>query len=286
MRPADEGATPAAAQIHRRITRTAGSQPVTTCLRDRRRRFMDKLETVLRQHGRQDVFGVVAEPTIPPLPDVAADWRAQAEQQAAVGLPINQARRERADGGYPVANGLTFGSQAEVVVYELLVELQRACSRHRAIAVMPLPAAKLRDAGVRTPDFVVLGNGRAVVWSSGNTTAAAPRQTMKPTATVAGTPVTTYNAKRAATTRDEPRTRWSVGRSSVWCPGAVHTASAPIAGPRSTCPAPSTQGASTVGVWGARPPNMMTGDPVRALRGQTSPEPVPPVRFERTLDGF
>src|SRR5438034_4772961 len=42
MRPADEGATPAAAQIHRRNIRTAGSQPVTTCLRDRRRRFMDK----------------------------------------------------------------------------------------------------------------------------------------------------------------------------------------------------------------------------------------------------
>jgi hypothetical protein len=85
------------------------------------------------------------------------------EQHAAIGLPSNQARRERADGGYPVSDGLTFGSRAEIVVYELLVELQRACSRHRAIAVMPLPAAKLRDAGVRTPDFVVLGNGRAVV---------------------------------------------------------------------------------------------------------------------------
>src|SRR5215467_12120254 len=44
MRPADEGATLAAAQIHRRITRTAGSQPETTCLRDRRRKFMDKTD--------------------------------------------------------------------------------------------------------------------------------------------------------------------------------------------------------------------------------------------------
>lgn len=126
-------------------------------------RIWTKLETVLRQHGRQNVLGLVIEPRVPPLPDVAADWRAQAEQHAAIELPINQARRERADGGYPDLDGLTFGSRAEVVVCELLVELQRACSRHRAIAVMPLPAAKLRDAEVRTPDFMVLGNGRAVV---------------------------------------------------------------------------------------------------------------------------
>jgi len=30
-------------------------------------------------------------------------------------------------------------------------------------AVLPLPGAKLRDAGVRTPDFTVIGNGRAVI---------------------------------------------------------------------------------------------------------------------------
>lgn len=126
-------------------------------------RIWSKLQAVLRRHGREDVFGVVVERTVPPLPEVTADWRARAERQAAIGLPTNQARRERADAGYPVMDGLTFGSRAEVTVYELLVELQRACSRHRAIAVMPLPAAKLRDAGVRTPDFVVLGNGRALV---------------------------------------------------------------------------------------------------------------------------
>lgn len=126
-------------------------------------RIWGKLEPVLRQHGRDDVFGVVVEPTVPPLPEVAPDWRALAGQDAAGGPPINQARRERADGGYPVLNGLTFGSRAEVVVYELLVDLQRDCSRHQAIAVMPLPGVKLRDAGVRTPDFVVLGNGRAIV---------------------------------------------------------------------------------------------------------------------------
>jgi hypothetical protein len=31
------------------------------------------------------------------------------------------------------------------------------------IAVLPLPGASLRDAGVRTRDFVVIGNGRAVI---------------------------------------------------------------------------------------------------------------------------
>ena len=29
--------------------------------------------------------------------------------------------------------------------------------------MLPLPGAKLRDAGVRTPDFVVIGNGRAAI---------------------------------------------------------------------------------------------------------------------------
>lgn len=126
-------------------------------------RIWSKLELVLKQHGRQDVFGLVVEPAVPPLPDVPTDWRARAAQPAAEVSPSNQARRERVDGGYPTSDGLTFGSQAEVVVYGLLIELQRTSSRHRTIAVMPLPAARLRDAGVRTPDLVVLGNGRAVV---------------------------------------------------------------------------------------------------------------------------
>lgn len=126
-------------------------------------RIWSKLEVVLRRHGREDVFGVVVEPTLPELLEVTADWREEAERYAAIVSPSNQARRERADDGYPSLDGLTFGSRAEVVVYELLVKLQRKCSRHRAIAVMPLPGVKLRDTGVRTPDVVVLGNGRALV---------------------------------------------------------------------------------------------------------------------------
>ncbi len=74
-------------------------------------RIWRKLETVLRRHGRRDVFGVVIEPTLSSLPEVNADWRAQ----AAIEPPTNQARRERADGGYPTMDGLTFGSRAEMV---------------------------------------------------------------------------------------------------------------------------------------------------------------------------
>jgi hypothetical protein len=48
-------------------------------------------------------------------------------------------------------------------VYDTLVALQRARPRHQTFAVAPLPGVRLRDAGVRIPDLMVLGNGRAVV---------------------------------------------------------------------------------------------------------------------------
>ena len=48
------------------------------------------------------------------------------------------------------------GHGAEAVVYDALVGLQRACPRHQAIAVLPLPGVELRDAGVRTRTQVVL----------------------------------------------------------------------------------------------------------------------------------
>ena len=43
------------------------------------------------------------------------------------------------------------------------MELQRDFPVRNAFAVLPLPSARLRDTAVRTPDFVVIGNGRAVV---------------------------------------------------------------------------------------------------------------------------
>jgi AbiJ N-terminal domain 3 len=120
------------------------------------------LNAVLARHGRHDVLTLVIERAIAPLPVVSADWRLQAADTARR-PPSNQARRERAGDGYPVQDGLTFGSQAELAVYNILVDLQRNFPVMDAFAVLPLPGARLRDMGVRTPDLVVIGNGRAVV---------------------------------------------------------------------------------------------------------------------------
>ena len=126
-------------------------------------RVWSKLEAVLRGRGRHDVFGVIVEAEVPPLPEIGADWRDRAEQSAAEAQLDNQARRERARGGHPERDGLTLTNEQECGVYDALTELQRLCPRHKTFAIAPLPGVRLRDANVRTPDFVVLGNGRAVV---------------------------------------------------------------------------------------------------------------------------
>lgn len=104
------------------------------------------------------------EPRVPELPEAGPDWRERAHRDAEIVPPTNQARRERqSDETYPTYNGLTFGSQAEVEVYKLLLKLQREIVPPRAIAIIPLPSVRLRDSGVRAPDLIVIGNGRAVV---------------------------------------------------------------------------------------------------------------------------
>jgi hypothetical protein len=125
-------------------------------------RIWAKLEIVLKRHDRHDVFGLVVEPALEPLPSVDPDWRSKAHLETTT-PSTNQARRERTDGGYPARDGLTFTSQAEVIVYELLVAIQRQGQPAKTLAILPLPGAKLRDAGVRSPDFVVIGNGQALV---------------------------------------------------------------------------------------------------------------------------
>jgi hypothetical protein len=125
-------------------------------------RIWAALGTVFSHHGREDVQSLVIEQPVLPLPAISADWRDQATQPDRQ-RPSNQARRERAEGGYPSQDDLVFGSRAELAVYNVLAEIQRECSVQKAIAVLPLPGAKLRDSGVRAPDFVVIGNGRAVV---------------------------------------------------------------------------------------------------------------------------
>lgn len=124
-------------------------------------RIWAALGTVFSHHGRADVQSLVIESAALPLPALSADWRDQVAQ--AHKPPSNQARREQAEGGYPSQDGLVFGSRSEVAVYQVLVEIQRECRVQNSIAVLPLPGVKLRDAGVRTPDFAVLGNGRAVI---------------------------------------------------------------------------------------------------------------------------
>jgi len=125
-------------------------------------RVWEALGTMFSHHGRDDVQSLVIESATPQLPAISADWRNQAAQPSRQ-PPTNQARREHADGGYPSQDGLVFSSRAELAVYQVLAVIQRECPVQKAIAVLPLPGAKLRDAGVRTPDFVVLGNGRAVI---------------------------------------------------------------------------------------------------------------------------
>ena len=127
-----------------------------------RDRIWSKVEAVLRGRGRYDVFELIVESNVPPLPDIDADWRTRAGQTLAQ-PPSNQARRERAEGGHPERDGLVFGSRAERAVYDALVSLQRESPQERTFAIVPSAGVKLRDAGVRTPDFLVIGNGRALV---------------------------------------------------------------------------------------------------------------------------
>ena len=73
-------------------------------------------------------------------------------------------RLERAEGGHHSEDGPIFASRAELAVYQILKDLQRESPRaEHDRPVLPLPGARLRDAGVCTPDFAVIGNGRAAV---------------------------------------------------------------------------------------------------------------------------
>ncbi|TMR42217.1 hypothetical protein [Actinomadura geliboluensis] len=120
------------------------------------------LASFLHRLQREDVQSLVVEPSVPSLPDIGPDWRKSAASSAST--PTNQGRRERQIGdGHPSEDGLLFGSRAELVVYQVLKEIQREGPPQNAIAILPLPSAKLRDVGVRSPDLVVIGNGRAVV---------------------------------------------------------------------------------------------------------------------------
>lgn len=110
-----------------------------------------RLQAVLARFEHSDVQSMVMETALPALPEVAEDWR---KPSPAI---TNQARRERQLGeGYPTQDGMVFASRAEIAVYEVLTKLQREHLPQDAFAILPSPSAKMRDAGARTPDFVVI----------------------------------------------------------------------------------------------------------------------------------
>ncbi|MGY1857572.1 hypothetical protein [Modestobacter sp. SYSU DS0290] len=124
-----------------------------------RERIWAKLGYVLRRHHRSADEIAVQEA----LPEVPVDWRDRGERDFTAERATNHARRERRDAANPVYDGLTFGSLAEIAVYKSLVTLQQAAHEARAFAIVPLPTVRLQRMGQRTPDFLIVGNGRALV---------------------------------------------------------------------------------------------------------------------------
>ncbi len=80
------------------------------------------------------------------------------------GAVSNQARHERGHDSKPVADDLTFGSAEELRLYESLKRFQRRASEDDTIAIVPSAGVRLRAGHTWTPDFVVIGRGRAVVF--------------------------------------------------------------------------------------------------------------------------
>jgi hypothetical protein len=97
------------------------------------------------------------------LPTVAKDWRSELRERAQE-RPSNQARRERTAPNHPVEDGLALGSHQEHQVYQALKQIQATTPSDRTIAIAPLPGVRLQAGHTWTPDIIVLGNGRAVVF--------------------------------------------------------------------------------------------------------------------------
>jgi len=90
-------------------------------------------------------------------------WRETLRQQYGGEDVSNSARKERLDAQAPVIDGLTFTNAAEVAVYEALVRLQSSTSEDRTFAISPLPGTRIRAGNVWVPDFLLIGNGRAML---------------------------------------------------------------------------------------------------------------------------
>jgi hypothetical protein len=98
------------------------------------------------------------------LPNIdAKTWRESLRQQYASDNVTNSARKERLNPQSPVTDGLTFTNAEELAVYEALIRLQAATVEDRTFAISPLPGTRIRAGNVWTPDFLLIGNGRAML---------------------------------------------------------------------------------------------------------------------------
>lgn len=123
-------------------------------------RITEVLAYVSQRHGYRDVAYVRPRMALPP---VDGNWRETFLQKLQTDQPSNQARREVSGQNHPVADGMTFGSPQERTVYFALKDLQSRARPDDTIAIFPLPSARLREGHTWSPDFVVLGRGRAFI---------------------------------------------------------------------------------------------------------------------------
>lgn len=132
----------------------------TTMLDVFRRRLPDLPDRDLDRTGYTVKYVAAREQ----LPAVDPGWRETLAAALASDETTNQARRDRMAPHRPAQDGLIFASEAEMTVYRMLTMLQAASREDRTFAVLPLPGARLRANHTWTPDFVVLGGGRAVIF--------------------------------------------------------------------------------------------------------------------------
>ncbi|ROP37439.1 hypothetical protein [Saccharothrix texasensis] len=126
-----------------------------------KQRIADAIGYVAGRHGYSDVTSVVTRPA---LPRVDSAWRTTLKSRLDAERPSNHARRERDVSRHPTEDGLTFGSQEELKVYRALRALQQEAPEDNTLAILPLPAARLRAGHTWSPDCVVIGNGRALIF--------------------------------------------------------------------------------------------------------------------------
>jgi len=96
-------------------------------------------------------------------PPVDKDWRTTIAQRLNGAAPSNQARKERGDAANPSEDGLVFASLEELQVYRRLKEIQEASRAEQTFSIIPLPGVYQRSGLTVTPDFLVVGFGKAVV---------------------------------------------------------------------------------------------------------------------------